>query len=86
VPQVAIAVSDNLDGMYSGSFAARRAGNYSLLIFVDGEMIHGSPFAVQVLAGALSPADSYVVSRQICRIAAVCIWNVTLLEGSCWAC
>ena len=68
MPQVAIAVSDNLDGLYSGSFAARRAGNYSLLIFVDGEMIHGSPFAVQVLAGALSPADSYVVSRQICRM------------------
>ncbi len=66
---MAIAVSDNLDGMYSASFSATRAGNYSLRIFVDGEMISGSPFNIQVLAGALSPADSHVVSSDYSHFA-----------------
>ena len=54
-----VKINDNKNGTYHISYSARTHGRCSIIVKVNGEHVHGSPFAVLVKAReqALSPGD-----------------------------
>lgn len=57
-----IRLKDNGDGTYEGGTTMQQAGNYLVLITLNGVAIHNSPFRVTVCPGATVPSSCTVSS------------------------
>ena len=78
-----IAVSDRRNGRHTGSYAVRAAGRYRLSLRegTSGEHVHGSPFAVTVLAGAVCARACTVAAADAVRAGEPASLLVTLCDA-----